>query len=181
MTKNILFKNIWIFLFLILLVLLFLDVSMIFNSVVIEDVSPVNEFDEKSYMGDWYELARYPNRFEDGCLCAKAQYELKDNYVFVNNTCYKENTASDIQGKAFLTKETGVLKVQFFPIIKSDYRVLYVDEFYTQAIVSDNKAKNLWILVRNPNTMNADYLTNIIKEKGFDETKLIFNDMTYCN
>ena len=31
-----------------------------------ENVSPVNNFDAEKYAGQWYEIARFDHRFEDG-------------------------------------------------------------------------------------------------------------------
>ena len=143
------------------------------------DTSSVEEFVVEDYMGLWYELARYPNRFQADCLCSTAEYELVDGVVSVNNTCYNEEGSFDgILGKAFLTGVPGVLQVQFFPVIRSDYRVLYVSEDYDLAVVSDRRGSNLWLLSRD--SMGLDELLGVVEEKGFDVDKLIINDVRYC-
>ena len=143
------------------------------------DVTPVSSFNVSEYMGLWYEVGRYPNRFEADCLCATAEYTLLSDSVLVNNTCFKEGDTSFIEGRAFLTSVPGVLEVQFFPLIKADYRVLFVDDDYDIAVVSDFRAKNLWLLSRDP-YVDTEGLVNIVSEKGFDVERIIFNKMGYC-
>ena len=41
------------------------------------------------YMGTWYEIARFPHRFEKGCVAAKATYTMRENgTVDVLNECH---------------------------------------------------------------------------------------------
>ena len=43
------------------------------------------------YQGLWYEIARFPNRFEEGCVGVTAEYTLADDgSVTVLNTCRKD-------------------------------------------------------------------------------------------
>lgn len=41
-------------------------------------------------MGTWYEIARYENRFEEGCIGASATYEIKEDVLHVTNRCFDE-------------------------------------------------------------------------------------------
>lgn len=48
----------------------------------------VPRVDLTRYMGTWYEVARFPHRFEEGCVAAKATYTLReDGTVDVLNEC----------------------------------------------------------------------------------------------
>jgi lipocalin len=81
------------------------------------DKSTVQNFSLEEYMGVWYELGRTPVRFEEGCECVTAEYELQDDSVKVLNTCKREGLRDEvIQGVATTTDTPGILSVQFFPL-----------------------------------------------------------------
>jgi apolipoprotein D and lipocalin family protein len=64
--------------------------------------------------------------------------------------------------------------MQFIWPIKADYRVIYLNEDYTQTVIGRNKLDYVWIMARTPAISDADY-TSIIKfiaEQGYD-TSLI--------
>ena len=46
---------------------------------VADGVSPVKNFELDRYLGTWYEIARYPNRFQKGCVAVTADYSLRDD------------------------------------------------------------------------------------------------------
>ena len=39
----------------------------------------VPEVDLNRYAGQWYEIARLPNRFQKGCIGSTAEYSLREN------------------------------------------------------------------------------------------------------
>jgi apolipoprotein D and lipocalin family protein len=52
------------------------------------DPLPVAQIDQSRYLGTWYEQARLPNSFEEGCQRATAEYGLRDDgLISVVNTC----------------------------------------------------------------------------------------------
>lgn len=141
----------------------------------------VKHIDLTKYAGKWYEIALYPNKFEKGCYCTTAEYELTNkNYVKVTNTCKKDSVngkVKSITGKAFIVKESNntKLKVQFFFPFKGDYWIIDIAEDYSYAVVSEPKMKYLWILSRTPK-MNEEIYESILKKlelKGFDLHNLI--------
>jgi apolipoprotein D and lipocalin family protein len=142
-------------------------------------IMPVSTFDEQRYLGEWNEVARLNHGFEKDCKCATATYTPRDDYIEVYNYCEKENEVSDIKGKAYLTETPGLLKVQFFPLIKSDYKVIYIDEFYQNAIVGGSNMNFLWILSRNTNLQEErlQELVDIAEDLGYDVDKLIFPEI----
>lgn len=62
---------------------------------------------------------------------------------------FNSGEVKSIEGSAFIFAP-GRFKVGFFPFIKSDYNVLYVDEFYSYALVGGGSPRFLWILSRTP-------------------------------
>ncbi len=51
-------------------------------------VEPAKPVELERYLGRWYEIARYPNRFEKGCEAVTAEYAKRpDGLISVTNTC----------------------------------------------------------------------------------------------
>jgi apolipoprotein D and lipocalin family protein len=105
-------------------------------------------------MGRWYEWARFETPFEYDLDDVYAEYELKnDGSVSITNYGTdkkghqsKAHAVGKIAGK-------GMLSISFIPILHfpaSSYRVLYVDDAYNYALVSDKKGSCLWFLGRTP-------------------------------
>ncbi|MBQ2006062.1 MAG: lipocalin family protein, partial [Bacteroidales bacterium] len=98
------------------------------------DKSTVKTLDLSSYLGTWYELARFDHTFERGMQEVMAFYELRDDgKIDVINSGIKNGKYKVAYGKAKLTDETGVLRVSFFGPFYSDYRVLMLDDDYEYA------------------------------------------------
>lgn len=141
----------------------------------------VSHLDVKRYMGTWYDVADFPQDFQEDCHCTKARYDLLPwGDVLVRNSCLQGGTDGRpiaIVGRAFLPDpdEPGKLKVSFFNPTGSDYWVIELGEDYQYAVVSDPNLDTLWILSRTP-TMDAALLSGIktrLEQKGFDLTRLV--------
>lgn len=145
-----------------------------------QPLQTVPNVDLTKYVGKWFEIASFPQRFQKDCHCTTAEYTATDKgYVIVENTCNKgsiDGKQSYIKGKAFVVENTGnaKLKVQFFWPFKGDYWIIDLADDYSYAVVSNPSKKYLWILSRT-SKMNAAVYQQIIarlKEKGFDLTNL---------
>lgn len=138
----------------------------------------VKSVDINKYLGKWYEIAKYENRFEKGCENANAMYSLNsDGTIKVINSCTKDGKTDTAIGKAYSTnKENTKLKVSFFWPFKGDYWIIMLDENYSYAVVSEPNRKYLWILSRTK-TLPKETINEIIsklKDLNFDTDKLIF-------
>ena len=147
------------------------------------EVVPRVELDR--YLGTWYEIARYPNRFQkEDCVATTATYALReDGKISVDNRCRKgspsgpEKTAN---GKAWVvdSKTNARLKVQFFWPFSGDYWIIQLGEQYEYAVVGHPDRTYLWILSRTPKMepgLYSDILTRL-KEQGYDPTRLIVSE-----
>ncbi|KAA9325378.1 lipocalin family protein [Adhaeribacter soli] len=140
----------------------------------------VPSVDLQKYMGTWYEIAAFPQRFQKGCQCTKAEYSLHpDGYVEVRNSCRKngpDGKLKAITGKAFVADKTtnAKLKVQFFWPFKGDYWILDLAPDYSYAVVGAPDRESLWILARKPVMAEETYqqILGRIKEKNFDVSRL---------
>lgn len=144
------------------------------------DVTTVPSVDLSRYTGRWYEIARYPNRFQKKCSGdTTAEYtQLPDDKIQVVNTCRKSDGKLTVaKGKAKVAdkQSNAKLRVTFFWPFAGDYWIIGLDPDYRWAVVGDPSRKYLWILSRTPEMAPVDYdrAIAIIREKGFDPAKLI--------
>ena len=132
----------------------------------------------EKYLGKWYEIARLPFRFEDGCTDVTATYGLsKDGNVSVLNECLRDGKLKQAKGKAkVVDNNTGAkLKVTFFWPFYGDYWIISLSKDYEYAVVGTPNRKYLWILSRTPKMDDKLYsqLTEFVKSKGFNVSNLI--------
>ena len=146
------------------------------------DHTTVSSLDLNRYMGLWYEIARYENRFEHGLVDVTATYTLRpDGTIRVENRGCKRNSPYDIcktaNGHAKIPDPTqpGKLKVSFFLSFYSDYYVLELDEEnYNYALVGSSTDKYLWILSRAPQLPEEikKKLVTAAERRGYDTNRL---------
>lgn len=149
----------------------------------------VDHVDLDRYLGKWYEIAKYPNRFQRGCDEATAEYaKLPGGDIEVHNTCrkIKNQQLKDILGVAKVvdTKTNAKLKVTFLPqwlrwtgIGFGKYWIIALEPNYEYAVVSEPSRKFLWILSRTPSLKRSTYeqILEKIKEQQLDVSKLEFS------
>lgn len=141
----------------------------------------VKEVDINRYMGVWYEIARFPHRFERDLTGVTATYTLRDDgKIDVLNEGYKHSLDGKhrkTRGKARVPDKSqpGKLKVTFF-IFGADYYILELDkENYTWALVGSSSPNYLWILGRRPQMEDDTYtmLVEKARQHGYDISLLI--------
>lgn len=138
------------------------------------------DFDAAQYLGKWYEIARYPVPFQEGCTATTATYQAIDNEsISVLNQCRQGDPAGpldQIKGSARIVAP-GQLKVRFnsVPFLRAPYWVLWVDPDYQTAVVGVPNGRAGWILARSPEIppKTRAKAENILRENGYDPTALI--------
>jgi apolipoprotein D and lipocalin family protein len=141
----------------------------------------VSSVDLKKYMGRWYEIARYPHRFQEGCVGTTATYKLRDDgKVDVLNQCYKGKLDGELataHGKAWVSDPAtnAKLKVSFFWPFSGHYWIIDLGERYEYAVVGHPDRTYLWILSRTPEMDEQLYsrIIETLKTKSYDTSKLI--------
>lgn len=145
-------------------------------------LATVERVDLDRYLGRWFEIARYENRFERGCAGVTADYALRDDgLISVTNTCYQgslEGERREANGRARIVdgSRNTKLEVSFFGPFWGDYWIIGLDEDYRWALVSEPKGRFLWILSREPQ-MEEDVLAARLEELqalGFDTSRLVY-------
>jgi apolipoprotein D and lipocalin family protein len=149
-------------------------------------VNTIATLDVPRYMGTWYEIAKFPNRFQAKCVAnTRARYLAQtDGSVQVLNSCVTaDGSTIDALG---LAKQVGTvtspkLQVRFAPVwlswlpmVWGDYWVIDLDADYQLAAVSDSKREYLWVLSRTPQVNDKAYgaLMTRLKAQHFEVEKL---------
>jgi apolipoprotein D and lipocalin family protein len=145
----------------------------------------VNSVDLKRYTGVWYEIAKYPNRFQRDCdQDTTATYSLMENgKIKVLNVCFtKEGKEKRAEGSAKVADEVthSKLKVTFFWPFYCDYWIIDLDKEYQYAVVGEPSRNYLWILSRTPQMDDMQYQSVLknISNAGYDTSKLVMTKQT---
>ena len=140
----------------------------------------VGHVDLNRYIGKWYEIARYPNRFERSCdHDVTAEYSIRtDGKIRVENSCVTaEGKPKQSEGTAIIVdKETNAkLKVTFFWPFYGKYWVIDLGQEYEFAVVGEPSRDYLWILSRSPTLPDATYLKILsrLNEQGYQPSKVV--------
>lgn len=139
----------------------------------------VEQLELERYMGTWYEIARFPHRFEKNLQCVSATYSLReDGKVTVYNRGFSTTKGrfTDITGKAWVpdSKLPGEIRVSFFGPFAGDYFVMELAEDYSYALVGAPSRNYLWILARQTELAPETYDALVAKARqlGFDTDRL---------
>jgi apolipoprotein D and lipocalin family protein len=150
------------------------------SSDMMPELKTVEHVDVTKYMGTWYEIAKLPQKYENGLVGVTANYSLLANGKvgvlnkgYVNDFNGIEKTA---KGTARVVDSTtnAKLKVSFFWPFSADYWILELGKEYEYAVVGEDSRKYLWILSRTPQMDEAVYneVLKRVQAWGFDITKL---------
>jgi apolipoprotein D and lipocalin family protein len=143
----------------------------------------VGAVDLQRYVGDWFEVARFPTRFQDSrtlrCEDVSATYTTRpDGKIDVTNRCRNALARGEprvAEGVAYSAAPgNDRLRVSFFWPLYGDYWVIGLDPDYRWAVVGAPDRDYLWILSRAPQMAPADYTAAvaIAAREGFDITRL---------
>lgn len=149
-------------------------------------VRTVEQVDLDRYVGEWFEIARLPNRFQQQCVSdVRATYARRpDGRIDVVNGCSKaDGTTTEARGVARVAdaRSSAKLKVRFapgvlsfLPFVWGDYWIIGLADDYSWAVVGAPSRKYLWVLSRTPQLDPGRYAAALeaAKANGFDISRL---------
>ena len=132
------------------------------------DLQTVNTaIDFQRYQGKWYEIARLPTPFQEGCFCTEVQYTLQTLTLGVYNMCYDVNgvITEEARGFAVNINSAKTKNKVYFNIFGGNYWILDIGDSYDYGyvMVGEPCRDQLWILSRTK-TLPTDLLTRLIKK-----------------
>ncbi len=155
--------------------------------------TPLATLDVPAYMGRWYQVALYPNRFQAQCLdSTTATYTLQaDGRVRVLNRCRTDKGWDEADGvarprdgavlRADGTLAPASLEVSFLPVYLrwlgvgwGKYDVLQLGPQQAWAVVSEPTREYLWVLSRTPQLDATQWtaVESLLQQRGFDLKRL---------
>ena len=152
-----------------------------------EPVRSVDRVDLDRYAGDWFEIERFPNRFQRDCTGdVSATYRRRaDGRLDVINRCrtagggIKEAQAvarvvdPATSAKLKVRFAPGVLS--FLPFVWGDYWIIGLAEDYSWAVVGSPDREYLWILARGAalDAGRSALAMAAARANGFDVERLV--------
>jgi apolipoprotein D and lipocalin family protein len=169
-----------------------LALLMVAASLQSDRVRTVDAVDLDRYLGDWFEIARFPNRFQRSCTGdVRATYTRRsDGRIDVVNRCRAtDGRIIEAQGVARVVdvRTSAKLKVRFapallsfLPLVWGDYWIVGLADDYSWAVVGSPDRAYLWILAR-ASTLETDRLDAAraaARANGFDTDRLVMTPHT---
>lgn len=142
---------------------------------------PVDYVDVKKFSGLWYEIARTYNSFEKNCVAATVEYKLIRNLKYkVRNRCFDKEIGGKLieyNGTATPTNKDNMSKIDmtYFWIFTKEYRIIYLQKDYLNAVMVDENMQYVWIMSRKPNIERGKLKSiETFLSKYMDISKLIY-------
>ena len=149
-------------------------------------VRTVPSVDLQRYVGDWFEIARFPNRFQRQCTGdVRARYTRRpDGRLDVVNRCRTAAGETEARGVARIVDEQAFAKLKvrfapawlsFLPPVWGDYWIIGLAPDYSWAVVGDPGRDYLWILARAPSLddESAALARAAARNNGFEVERLV--------
>lgn len=155
-----------------------------------EPLTPLASLDVPGYMGTWYQVAWFPNRFQRQCVSdTTATYKrLPDGNIEVSNRCKLADGRTDEAIGLARPKDSSVigdnlqparLEVSFLPAalrwlpIWGSYWVLQRAADGRYAVIGEPTRDYLWVLSRTPSLSGVDEseIRSRLLQQGYDLTR----------
>ena len=132
------------------------------------------------FMGDWYIIASIPTFLEKDAFNAIERYELDDDGTVKTTFSFRkggfDGERKQYHPRGFISDSgsNAIWGMRFVWPFKSDYRIVYANDDYSQTVIGRNKRDFVWIMARTPSIPDEDFFkhTQLIREQGYDTSKL---------
>ena len=144
-----------------------------------DELKAVEHVDVDRYMGTWYVIAHIPPFLTRNAYNAVERYRLDDDghvdVLFTYRDGGFEGKLKRLTPDGFPDEGEveGEWRMRLIWPFKADYRIVHLDEEYSETIVARNKRDYVWIMARLP-SMEAtryDALVEKVRDMGYDMSK----------
>jgi len=144
------------------------------------EMKTVDYVDINRFMGPWYVIANIPTFIEKDAYNAVETYTLDDDGTIATNFTFRkggfDGKIKQYNPKGFVMDDesNALWGMRFIWPIKADYRIVYLNDDYTQTVVGRQYRDYVWIMARTPMISDADYarLVSLVESLGYDTAKL---------
>ena len=139
-------------------------------------INTVDQVDLKRFMGDWYVIANIPTFIEEGAHNAVESYQLNEDGSIATTFTFHEGSfdgeVKTYRPTGFIvdTQSNAIWDMQFIWPFKADYRVIYLNDDYSQTVIGRVKRDYVWIMARTPSIPQEDFqqLLKQLALQGYD-------------
>lgn len=136
--------------------------------------------DLERFMGDWYVIATIPTFIETNAYNAVESYRLAMDGTVATTFSFREGSFDGPlktyhpTGHIIDRQSNAVWGMQFIWPVKSDYRIVYVDDAYSQTIIGRIERDYVWLMARTPQLSDDDYqrFLKVIADEGYDVSRV---------
>ena len=144
------------------------------------EMKTVEEVDLERFMGPWYVIANIPTFLEKDAYNPVETYSLNDDGTIATHFTFRkggfDGKAKEYHPKGFIkdTDTNALWGMQFIWPIKADYRVIWLNDDYSQTVIGRNKRDYVWLMAREPSLSEAEYeqAVAVIRQAGYDTALL---------
>ena len=130
----------------------------------IKPIYTVEAVDLKRFMGDWYVIASIPTFIEKEAYNAIESYRLDEDGTVATTFRFNQGSLDgplkEYNPRGFIRDKSSnaVWGMQFIWPIKAEYRIIYLNEDYSQTVIGRTKRDYVWIMAREPSMPDEDYV-----------------------
>ena len=144
------------------------------------EMQTVEKVDLERFMGDWYVIANIPTFLEKGAHNAVETYELDADGTIATTFTFRKDgfdgKKKEYNPRGFVrdTESNALWGMRFIWPIKGDYRIVYLDDDYTQTVIGRQKRDFVWIMARTPEIPDDDYnrIVDFVGSIGYDVSEI---------
>ncbi len=143
-------------------------------------IKTVDYVELERFMGSWYVIASIPTFVEKEVYNGIESYRLDEDgtveTTFSFNKGGFDGPVKTYRPRGFIrdAESKAVWDMQFIWPFKAEYRIMYVNDDYTQTVIGRTKRDYLWIMARDPSIPTDDYdrIIQFVSDQGYDVSKI---------
>jgi apolipoprotein D and lipocalin family protein len=144
-------------------------------------IRTVDHLSLERFMGKWYVIASIPTFIEKDAYNGVETYRLDEDgtvqTTFTFNKGGFDGPVKTYRPRGFVRDDesNAVWGMQFVWPFKAEYRVIYLNDDYSQTVIGRTKRDYVWIMARAPSIPEDDYkrIVEFIADEGYDVSKLL--------
>ena len=144
------------------------------------EMPTVDKVDLPRFMGSWYVIANIPTAIEKGAHNAVESYALSDDGSIATTFTFRDKAFDGAlrtytpRGFVLDRRSNALWGMRFIWPVKADYRIISLNEDYTQTVIGRRKRDYVWIMARTPQIPEEDYerLLRFVVDQGYDASQV---------
>ena len=153
---------------------------LFFGCQTMKPIHTVEEVDIQRFMGDWYVIASIPTSFEKDAFNALENYRLDDDGTVATTFSFNKGSydgpQKEFTARGFIrdTNSNAVWGMQFIWPFKAEYRIIFLNDDYSQTVIGRTKRDYVWIMARKPSIPDTDYerILKFLVDQGYNLEEL---------